>query len=101
MLYDYIIIYDYKTEGRKKEMQQLVTGIVPLKGHLCTLFTPRSFIVVHIGSNVHLFEYTLQRCPYKGTIVYIFEYTLQRCPYKGTIVYIFHIVFCVCCMYST
>ncbi len=45
---------------------------------------PRSFIVVHIGTNMHLFEYKLQRCPYKGTVVYIF-----------------HIVFCVCCMYST
>ncbi len=34
MLYDDIIIYDYKTEGkkeRKKEIQQLVTGTVPLK----------------------------------------------------------------------
>ncbi len=60
MLYDYIIIYDYKTEG-KKERQQ-----------------------VHIGTNVHLFEYKLQRCFYKGNIVYIF-----------------HIVFCVCCVYST
>ncbi len=56
MLYGYIIIYDYKTEekkektgkiNKKKEIQQLVTGIVPLKGHLCTLFTPNSFIVVH------------------------------------------------------
>ncbi len=53
-----IIIYAYKTEGkkerkkkrkkeRKNEIQQLVTGIVPLKGHLCTLFTPKSFMVVH------------------------------------------------------
>ncbi len=44
------IIYDYKTEGkkerkkkRKNEIQQLVTGIVPLKGHICTLFTPKQF----------------------------------------------------------
>ncbi len=66
---------------KQKEIQQLVTGIVPLKGHLCTLFTPKKF---HIGTNVHLFEYKLQRCPYKGTVVYIFQ-----------------IVFCVCCMYST
>ncbi len=36
-----------------------------------------------------------------GTNVHLFEYKLQRCLYKGTIVYIFHIVFCVCCMYST
>ncbi len=50
----YMII---KQKERKKEIQQLVTGIVSLKGHLCTLFTPRSFIVVHIGTNVHLFEY--------------------------------------------
>ncbi len=73
-----------KQKERKKEIQQLFTGIVPLKGHLCTLFTPRSLIVVHIGTNVHLFEYKLQRCPSKGTIVYIFQ-----------------ILFCVCCMYST
>ncbi len=33
--------------------------------------------------------------------MHLFEYKLQRCSYKGTIVYIFHIVFCVCCMYST
>ncbi len=66
---------------KQKEIQQLVTGIVPLKGHLCTLFTPKKF---HIGTNVHLFEYKLQRYPYKGTVVYIFQ-----------------IVFCVCCMYST
>ncbi len=33
--------------------------------------------------------------------MHLFEYKLQRCPYKGTIVYIFQIVFCVCCMYST
>ncbi len=33
--------------------------------------------------------------------MHLFEYKLQKCPYKGTIVYIFHIVFCVCCMYST
>ncbi len=32
---------------------------------------------------------------------HLFEYKLQRCPYKGTIVYIYQIVFCVCCMYST
>ncbi len=33
--------------------------------------------------------------------MHLFEYKLQRCLYKGTIVYIFQIVFCVCCMYST
>ncbi len=33
--------------------------------------------------------------------MHLFEYKLQRCPYKGTIVYIFQIVFCVCYMYST
>ncbi len=33
--------------------------------------------------------------------MHLYEYKLQICPYKGTIVYIFHIVFCVCCMYST
>ncbi len=33
--------------------------------------------------------------------MHLFEYKLQICPYKGTIVYIFQIVFCVCCMYST
>ncbi len=32
--------------------------------------------------------------------MHLFEYKLQRCLYKGTIVYIFQIVFCVCCMYS-
>ncbi len=32
--------------------------------------------------------------------MHLFEYKLQKCPYKGTIVYIFQIVFCVCCMYS-
>ncbi len=30
--------------------------------------------------------------------MHLFEYKLQRCPYKGTIVYIFKIVFCVCCI---
>ncbi len=33
--------------------------------------------------------------------MHLFEYKLQRCPYKGTVVYIFQIVFCACCMYST
>ncbi len=28
---------------RKKEIQQLVTGTVHLKGHLCTLFTEKKF----------------------------------------------------------
>ncbi len=52
MLYGCIIIYDYKIEGKKErkkekkkeiknEIQQLITGIVPLKGHICTLFTPK------------------------------------------------------------
>ncbi len=77
----YMII---KQKESKKEIQQLVTGIEPLKGHICTLFTPRRFIVLHSGTDMHLFEYKLQKCPSKGTIVYIF-----------------HIVFCVCCMYST
>ncbi len=27
--------------------------------------------------------------------MHLFEYKLQRCPYKGSIVYIFHIVFSV------
>ncbi len=36
-----------RKKERKNEIQQLVTGIVPLKGHLCTLFTPKSFMVVH------------------------------------------------------
>ncbi len=30
--------------------------------------------------------------------MHLFEYKLHRCPYKGTIIYIFQIVFCV---YST
>ncbi len=55
MLYDYIIIYDYKKEGkkeRKKRRKERNTtawdsGTVRLKGHLCTLFTEKSFIVVH------------------------------------------------------
>ncbi len=60
MLYDYIIIYDCKIEGKKerekerkkrkkerRKIQELVTRIVPLNGHLCTLFTPKSSIVVH------------------------------------------------------
>ncbi len=82
MLYDYIIIYDYKAEGNTTAcIYNSLLRIVPLKGHLCTLFTPKKF---HIGTNVHLFEYKLQRYPYKGTVVYIFQ-----------------IVFCVCCMYST
>ncbi len=33
--------------------------------------------------------------------MHLYEYKLQRCFYKGTIVYIFQDVFCVCCMYST
>ncbi len=33
--------------------------------------------------------------------MHLFEYKLQRCLYKGAIVYIYQIVFCVCCMYST
>ncbi len=48
----YMII---KQKERKKEIQQLVTGIVPLK--VVPYLPPRSFIVVHIGTNVHLFEY--------------------------------------------
>ncbi len=31
--------------------------------------------------------------------MHLYEYKLQICFYKGTIVYIFQIVFCVCCMY--
>ncbi len=31
--------------------------------------------------------------------MHLYEYKLQRCFYKGTIVYIFQDVFCVCCMY--
>ncbi len=32
--------------------------------------------------------------------MHLYEYKLQRCFYKGTIVYIFQNVFCVCCMYN-
>ncbi len=56
--------------------------IYPKKFHSCTLRYILVLILVHIGTNVHLFE-------------------LQICPYKGTIVYIFLIVFCVFCVYST
>ncbi len=86
MLYDYIIIYDYKTEGKKEGNTTACHRDSTIKRTLCTLFTPRSFIVVHIGTNVHLFEYTLQRCPYKGTIVYIFTlyFVYVVCTVHGT-----------------
>ncbi len=76
-----ILLYDYKKGGKKEGNTTAYHRIVPLKDIFVPYLLPRSFIVVHIGTNVHLFEYKLQRCP-------------------CTIVYIFQIVFCVCCMYS-
>ncbi len=41
-----IIKQKEKTEKKEKE-RNTTAGIVPLKGHIFTLFTPKSFIVVH------------------------------------------------------
>ncbi len=84
MLYDYIIIYDYKTEGKKKQRQHVHIGTLS-KVPIC---------------NIHKIQFEIcKQYSYKDIFV-TYTQTLQRCPYKST-VYIFQIVFCVCCMYST
>ncbi len=86
MLYDYTIIYDYKTEIKKYNSLSLA-GFTLIKD----IFEPYLQQKVHSCS----LRYILVL---KGTNVHLFEYKLQRCPHKGTIVYILHIVFSVCCM---
>ncbi len=69
------MLYDYKTEIKKYNSLSLagltlkrisLNFIYPKKFHSCTL----RYILVLLGTNVHLYEYKLQRCPYKGAIVY-------------------------------
>ncbi len=50
MLYDYMIIYDYKTEGKKERNTTACHWLVlPLKGHLCTLFAEKKVMCTFLS----------------------------------------------------
>ncbi len=89
MLYDYIIIYDYNIE-RKKYNSLSLAGFT-LKRTFCTLFTPKSFIVVHTYWYSKVLMCTFMSICYKEVFISVLLFTYFK----------MYFVFVVCTVHGT